>query len=222
MRDKKAIRSWGFSCTRDVAARRWFKTFLDEDHIKALRHQFPKEGLPFKSVQEPRQLYCDYMKCLYSHISAILQRNGKWAGKRVELLFSLPATFEAIAIANAMEPLLRRAGFGTGGKRHRVSFDLTEPQASGIYTAVDQDTAFYSGDCILVCDAGGGTTDLAVLEQHGTEDAADICELLPIEGLQLGSTDIDEAFAKMVQARLDEAEADGLKFRAGADYCHDA
>lgn len=54
-----------------------------------------------------------------------------------------------------------------------------------------------------VCDAGGGTTDLAILESVGDDNGlTELQELAVVEGQDIGSTNIDVAFQKMVEKRL--------------------
>ncbi|CZR50942.1 uncharacterized protein PAC_00816 [Phialocephala subalpina] len=56
---------------------------------------------------------------------------------------------------------------------------------------------------MLVCDAGGGTTDLAVLQKVGdSDDGTQLKELIPVAGYNFGSTNIDESFCTLIDERL--------------------
>ena len=56
---------------------------------------------------------------------------------------------------------------------------------------------------MLVCDSGGGTTDIAILEIVGHQNGRmELQELTVVEGQNVGSTSIDIAFEKMVEERL--------------------
>lgn len=213
--DKKTVESWGFACQYNKDSIDWFKRHLDERALRKMLQAFQVDP-PYKTVEEVRAIYRHYMAELYKHISETLQpklQNADWSDKRVEFLFSLPATFNATDTSDALEKELRLAGFGTGGKHHKVSMDLTEPQAAAVYTAFNTDTQLFQGNVILTCDAGGGTTDLAILEQRGDENYADLHELVPVSGVNVGSTTVDDAFRALAGKRLKLARKSGMKFK---------
>ncbi|KAJ2989638.1 hypothetical protein NUW58_g3369 [Xylaria curta] len=204
--DKKAVKEWGFTCNDHRDTVEWFKRYLEEDSLKSMLKTFKDENEtpPFETVKQVRAIYGDYMKCLYKHISEQLQRNEEWNDKTVEFVFSLPATFRTLEVSNALMGQIKKAGFGSGGRKHFVSWGLSEPQASAVYTAKETEISFKRGDIILVCDAGGGTTDLALLEQQGDDEVVALKELSVIQGNNIGSTNIDLAFLKMVKERLEK------------------
>lgn len=204
----ESVKLWGFNCQSHQKSKEWFKRYLDEtkfnEDLAKHRLHNPDQEPPYASIDEVRKCYEDYMKCLYDHLSEKIQKNESWKYKRVEFIFSLPTTFTTPKITNSLRPLLTNAGFGTGGKNHSVSFGLTEPQASAVYTAIDQTINFEDKDIMLVCDSGGGTTDLAVLQKvGGDDDGAQLKELLPVAGYNFGATNIDESFCSLVEHRLD-------------------
>ena len=60
---------------------------------------------------------------------------------------------------------------------------------------------------MLVYDAGGGTTDLACLEVVGVDDGQpELRELTVVDGQNIGATNVDVAFEKMVEERLEKVE----------------
>ncbi|KUJ22737.1 uncharacterized protein LY89DRAFT_714475 [Mollisia scopiformis] len=222
-----SVKSWGFGCQTSQKKKEWFKRYLDErvfiEGLARSQQQNPDEDPPYATIQEVRKCYEDYMTCLYNHISDKIQKDESWESKRVEFIFSLPTTFTTPQITNSLRPLLTNAGFGTGGRRHSVAFGLTEPQASAVYTAVDQTTEFEDGDIMLVCDAGGGTTDLAILQKEGDDDdGTQLKELLPVAGYNFGSTNIDESFCALVEQRLQGAEGLELKENTAWTMMHSA
>lgn len=202
-----SVKSWGFSCQSHQKKKEWFKRYLDErvfdEEIPQYKQHFPGHDPPFFTIEEVRKCYQDYMTSLYKHVSEKIQKNEPWKHKRVDFIFSLPTTFTTPEVTNSLRPLLANAGFGTGGKHHTVNFGLTEPQASAVYTAVEQEVDFKDKDIMLVCDAGGGTTDLAVLQKFGdSEEGTQLKELIPVAGYNFGSTNIDESFCTLVEKRL--------------------
>lgn len=202
--------AWGFTCNNHEKTVEWFKRYLDEKYLKIMirRAQENGEEPEFETIEQVRKYYRDYMERLYKHLSRHLQKNEEWRHKKVEFVFSLPATFQSLEISDALMKEIKKAGFGTGGKNHSVSWGLSEPQAAAVYTAKDGDITLRTGDVILTCDAGGGTTDFALLEQCGTAEIAELRERAIVQGINIGSTNIDLAFAKMVHGRLALARAD--------------
>ncbi|GAB1316509.1 Actin-like ATPase domain-containing protein [Madurella fahalii] len=198
------VKEWGFTCNNHRDTVEWFKRYLEEKTLKSMLEKLNNANVkpPFETLEQVRRVYGDYMKCLYQHISDYLQKNDGWNNKTVEFVFSLPATFRSLEVSNALMQQIKKAGFGSGGKKHRVSWGLSEPQASAVYTAKEVNVTFSQGNIILVCDAGGGTTDLALLQQHGDDDVVDLRELAIIQGNNIGSTNIDLAFGDMVKKRL--------------------
>ncbi|KAL2284656.1 hypothetical protein FJTKL_08753 [Diaporthe vaccinii] len=222
---KKTVKSWGFACLHSRNSIEWFKRYLDENTLHGLLNtkNLPWKP-PFKTIEDVRTIYRDYMTELYKHIKNTLRpklkrslRGKDWSEARIDFLFSLPATFSTPDISDSLEKELKKAGFGNDGDNHKVSMDLTEPQASAVYTAFNADIQLCQGDVILTCDAGGGTTDLAILEQHGDEEYADLRELLPVEGINVGSTTIDDAFAELVKRRFKIADKSGAVLK-NLDY----
>ena len=168
------------------------------------RGEDPFEERDIPDVDEVKRYYKDYMQCLYAHISEEIQgKTGSWLDKRVVFIFSLPCTFKKPSIAQALRTLLRDSGFGEEGEKHNVEFGLTEPEASAVFTIKDTAVQFQEGTTILVCDAGGGTTDLAVLQTVSKgDDRPELSVLVVVEGKNVGSTNIDKAFENLVDERL--------------------
>lgn len=58
---------------------------------------------------------------------------------------------------------------------------------------------------MLVCDAGGGTTDLGLVEIVKTDPGVpDLRQVAEVNGVGIGSTMIDRAFQVLVQSRIDQ------------------
>ncbi|KAK4161397.1 hypothetical protein QBC43DRAFT_323944 [Cladorrhinum sp. PSN259] len=218
-KDKKTVKEWGFTTNDDRETIEWFKRYLDEKYLTSMvaKNKTRKQPLklPFDKIEEARKVYGDYMKCLYKHITAQLTKYEDWKDKSVEFVFSLPATFRSLEVSAGLLEQIKKAGFGSGGKNHRVTWGLSEPQAAAVHTAMEVNVSLRKGSIILVCDAGGGTTDLALLEQHGDEDVSDLHEISIVQGKDIGSTNIDLAFFSLVTKRLAKA-AGKLEFDKNA------
>ena len=98
-----------------------------------------------------------------------------------------------------IEYVIRRAGFGQT-ERERASVYLTEAEAAAIYASKQ---SMVKGEVFLVCDAGGGTTDLNVLKvESATRNKYELMPLSWTEGEAVGSTLIDWKVRVMVKERL--------------------
>ena len=144
------------------------------------------------------------MRCIYDHLSNKIQATtGDWSSKRVAFIFSVPCTFKRPEIGNVLLELVKEAGFGTEGTRHTVEFGMTEPEAAAACTMKDSLVEVKAGTTMLFCDAGGGTTDLAILRSvTGSEDNPRMEEVNVAEAIDVGSTNIDRAFEDLVDTRL--------------------
>jgi len=199
---------WGFLCDGreyDSQRKEWFKTYLDPVKLKKFCDNSPTEAF---QMDEVREWYKEYLRNLYEHIRVTVKRtHNQWERLAINFVFSVPTTWSSLSIPKNFEELIRQAGFADGGLEHTVEIGLTEPQAAAVYTLRDSSRQFSVGDVILVCDAGGGTTDIALLQitkidQHGLPH---LDEVLGVQGANIGATVIDEAFCEFVKSRLQAA-----------------
>src|SRR2546429_8295651 len=148
--------TWGFLIekeNRDLEVQELFKLYLDPTHRDDFRHQ--------PTLEEARKWFTDYLRCIYQairqHFDDTLPR---WNTKNVEFIFSVPTTWKNPAMIAETEKLIREAGFGEK-HNHVVRISLTEAEAAAVYASKQ---SYEKGDVFLVCDAGGGTTDVNVLK----------------------------------------------------------
>ncbi|PNP76464.1 hypothetical protein FNYG_10202 [Fusarium nygamai] len=83
---------------------------------------------------------------------------------------------------------------------------VKEPEAAALYTFMTQERALNSGDCFVVCDAGGGTVDLISYEVVSTEPTLDLAELVPGKGNMSGSLGLNKRFAEAVRDLIGDEE----------------
>ncbi|WP_165226750.1 Hsp70 family protein [Aquisphaera insulae] len=138
--------------------------------------------------------------------------NARVAGKKAEerlenqdVLLTVPASFDAVARELTVEAA------GLAGLKHVTL--LEEPQAAFYAWLAAQGERWRKhvkvGDILLVCDVGGGTTDLTLIAV--TEEAGDLVlsRLAVGEHILLGGDNMDLALAYAVAATLPQG-MDGL------------
>lgn len=98
-----------------------------------------------------------------------------------------------------VERVIYEAGFGSRD-RDTAHVYLTEAEAAAIYASKQ---SMSKGDVFMVCDAGGGTTDVNVLKvESAIKGSFELKPLTWTEGAAIGSTLIDHRIRKTVIDRL--------------------
>ena len=60
---------------------------------------------------------------------------------------------------NKFKEAIKAAGFGSDNPdKHSAKLELTVAEAAGVYMVIFPQVTLSKGDIVLVCDAGGGTT----------------------------------------------------------------
>ncbi|RTE84560.1 hypothetical protein BHE90_000855 [Fusarium euwallaceae] len=212
--DDGTLSSWGFICEDDdegpgsgKTRREFFKIFIDQDTLEAARQQ----GLSSapRDTEEARKYLTDYLRQIYAHVEETVEtqlgrrHTGGWRGMAVTFLFSVPTTWTNIAMVNTFKGVVRDAGFGTGGPSHVALVDLTEAEAASVATLKTSAVSFQKGHVFLTVDAGGGTTDLALMRITSTNAVSpQMAQVSGVRGIGIGSTLIDRAFIRLVAQRL--------------------
>lgn len=137
-----------------------------------------------------------------------------------EVYLAVPASFDAAA----RDLTMRAAGHaGLGGARL-----IEEPQAAFYAWLADSDGAWRQmvgvGDVVLVCDVGGGTTDLSLVAV-GEEGGSLVLERRAVgDHILLGGDNMDLTLAHAVRARLAESGTtlDEWQLRGLVHACRDA
>ncbi|PPJ61260.1 hypothetical protein CBER1_10939 [Cercospora berteroae] len=124
---------------------------------------------------------------------------ARFALKIVEWVFSIPTTWKDPSMIAGIESMIKDAGYGKE-LHHKVAISLTEAEAAAVYVSKQ---SMQRGDIFLVCDAGGGTTDVNALKV--TAAARGKTQLEPLHwngGAFIGSTLIDFKVEKILSDRL--------------------
>ena len=159
---------------------------------------------------EVEKWYRDYLNKMFEYLAFKLggELSGvAWENARVEFIFSVPTTWEPVPTVERFKVLVKEAGFGQHD-RHVVTIGLTEAEAAAVHVSTEAPGIFRENDILLVCDAGGGTTDLSVLRVTGTHNQAiNLQQLDVVFGETIGSAAIDYEFEKLVCERLERAHS---------------
>lgn len=187
--------TWGFTAdphNPDFRIEENFKLFLDPEY----RDDSPNAP----TLANAQQWYVDYLASIYHCINRHFdERIPRWTNKNVEFLFSVPTTWKDPSMIEMMKHMIKGAGFGHK-PQHKVEISLTEAEAAGASVAKG---LYEKGDVFLVCDAGGGTTDVNILKVTSTEmGRTELEPLSHVEGEAIGSTLIDYQVEKFVKERL--------------------
>ncbi|KAF1810891.1 hypothetical protein P152DRAFT_400506 [Eremomyces bilateralis CBS 781.70] len=215
-RDRPQPSSWGFlseniseMTAQDKDYKEWFKVWLDEEKLWKAQAKAPEFAA--KSIEEVEKWYTDYLRCLNQHIEAKLSSEvarKRWEDAIVEFHFSVPTTWQP-ATVERFRSITSLAGFGKYPS-HTTTIGLTEAEAAAVHTSQEASGIFSEGDVVLVCDVGGGTTDLSVLRVTDvTSGCLSLRQLDVVFGSTVGSTFIDAQFEKEAEARLKMANQTG-------------
>ncbi|KAF2489449.1 hypothetical protein BU16DRAFT_472014 [Lophium mytilinum] len=206
--------SWGFlsETMTEVTAvdkefREWFKTFLDEGRLSQAQRDAKDPADVPKSIEEVEKLFCDYFKFLYQHIRSKLQNEiaARWEDARIDFIFSVPTTWAPNPTVERFRKIIERAGFGQYPS-HIASIGLTEAEAAAVHMSRESPAIFLERDILVVCDVGGGTTDLSALRVTDTGSGSLSLEQLDVVfGANLGSAQIDRGFENAALQRLEFA-----------------
>lgn len=191
-----APETWGFLIdheSHDLEVQDLFKLYLDYSHQDEFRGR--------ATVEVARGWFKDYLCFLYSAIARtfddILPR---WRSKSVEFVFSVPTTWKDPGMVAEIEGIIRAAGF-CEQSNFRARVTLTEAEAVAVSVSKQN---LEKGDVYLVCDAGGGTTDVNALKIANAASGQVVLEPLSwVEGKAVGSTLIDFKMQKIIFSRLE-------------------
>jgi len=182
------------------------KSWLSNPHIDPRHRSLPwKTEMPEEKLSpfECSQRYLAYLKNAFLDAGRVQGRN--WDFPESEIILTVPASFDAVA-RNLTAEAAEAAGLG------KVTL-LEEPQAA-FYAWIAQAgrewrSLVSSGDIVLVCDVGGGTTDFSLIAVTDNNGTLELDRLSVGEHILLGGDNMDLALAYTLQAQL-EAEGKSI------------
>jgi hypothetical protein len=209
-----SISSWGFPHSEDddsgvgKSLSEFFKIFIEQEALEEAR-QKGFANLP-QDCYQARSYATDYLRKIYAHTKEVLEEQLQshplsWSEMTVKFLFSVPTTWTNVGTVDIFKRIITDAGFGKGGQFHEISVEHTEAEAAAFYTLTTRSMHLAQGNVFLTVDAGGGTTDLALMEVTSTHSQAPtMTQVTAVCGQNIGSSLIDRAFRDLVERRLAE------------------
>lgn len=158
------------------------------------------EGIERISPVEAVHWILRHLRHAWDHTMAA--EDSAWELARQEVLITVPASFDAVARQLTVEAA-RAAGLPD------IKL-LEEPQAA-FYAWLAQEGDRWReqvavGERILICDIGGGTTDLTLVEARDIDGQLELERIAVGDHLLLGGDNMDLALAYAVQADLEQQQ----------------
>lgn len=137
--------------------------------------------------------YTDYFRFLHRTIEQRLKGElaSSWENAKIEYIFSVPTTWQPVPTVERFRRIISAAGFGSN-PNHKAEIGLTEAEAAAVYTARNMPGMFKENEILLVCDVGGGTTDLSVFRVMNTLGGSlSLKQLDVVFGATIGAARLD-------------------------------
>ncbi|KAF2193120.1 actin-like ATPase domain-containing protein [Zopfia rhizophila CBS 207.26] len=202
--------TWGYGIPATEAVK-WFKLLLlDEGDMKESHRKSPQiqrgRELLQRANKTPVQAVADYLRFLWNHaLDSIKQELGEIAveGYIFRVVITVPAVWPTKAVKR-----MTQAAMDAGILQPRLAGETTlhfvsEPEAAALATFEDMKTRpnFQTGDCFVVCDAGGGTVDLISYKVHQAKPMQ-LRECVEGSGDLCGAVFLDQDFEALMEQLL--------------------
>ncbi|KAG9897597.1 actin-like ATPase domain-containing protein, partial [Aureobasidium melanogenum] len=191
---------WGFQIKPNELRLHYIKLLLD--HHQRLPPYVSRQhlaGLLLRWDKSAEQAASDYLTALFSHAKTRLERRFPMmvATTQIDIVITVPAVWSDAAKDVTMRAA-EKAGMGEN------LFMVSEPEAAAIYAmkSIDvQQKLCETGDNFILCDAGGGTVDLASFEVASVSPLR-LVESAPGFGALCGSVFLNLKFQDLVRRHM--------------------
>ncbi|KAG2006050.1 hypothetical protein CC2G_002398 [Coprinopsis cinerea AmutBmut pab1-1] len=191
----------------------WFKLFLEPHALRDESTVDPR--LPdIPPGKRALDLIIDFLTCLWEYAKDQITRDlGSVADlNTAEVWLTVPAAWDAKGCEIMREAAIAaglvqssRAGDTTWRDRLKI---ITEPEAAAVHCAnLSNLHHLKPSQNFIVCDAGGGTVDLAVYKIIGQMANLEIAEMCARSGANCGSLFLDLRFRELVKTLLSDHPA---------------
>ena len=181
-----------------ASAKSWLSYAAVNRTAPILPWQAPEE-VPKLSPVEASSQFLQYLRTVWD--SGEAGEQPELALAEQDVLLTVPASFDEEA-----RELTRRAAEQAG--YHHVTL-LEEPQAAFYAWLESQGDAWRRrikvGDLVLVCDVGGGTTDLSLIMVSEEKGELTLNRVAVGDHILLGGDNMDLALARILQQRLESS-----------------
>lgn len=193
------------------------KSWLSQEGVDRTKPILPWKGAEDLTPMSPVAASAEYLKHL---VSAWRFDHPSEPLGEADVVLTVPASFDAVA-----RELTAEAARSAGLSKLTL---LEEPQAA-FYAWLENcgDTwreQVKKGDLVLVCDIGGGTTDLTLIQVHEADGDLDLERVAVGQHILLGGDNMDLTLAMVVRQRL-KAEGtllDAWQFQVLTYGCREA
>ena len=200
-----------------ASAKSWLSHSGVDRTAPILPWESPPEARRVSPVEATR-LYLEHLRDAWNHRMADGDPEARLEAQEVYL--TVPASFDAVARELTVQAAT------AAGLRHLTL--LEEPQAAFYaWIGAHRDTwrdEIHVGESILVCDVGGGTTDLSLIQVVEEDGNLDLRRAAVGEHILLGGDNMDLTLAYAVRAKLAQrgTNLDNWQFRSLWHQCRKA
>ncbi|KAK8136210.1 hypothetical protein PG984_004150 [Apiospora sp. TS-2023a] len=169
-----------------------FKLLLDTSESTAgLRNEIRQRIGILQTPKGEVDLIADFLQGVFAHTLDFMRTNYMLDDRDdIELVLTLPTAWTPMAVRKmcaAVDMASQSSGLPIG----KVQRTVSETEAGMAYVReTSRDVQFETGDCILMGDIGGGTTDTVPYSLGSSR----LLELAPSAGITCGSTNLDQGF----------------------------
>ncbi|KAI0060113.1 actin-like ATPase domain-containing protein [Artomyces pyxidatus] len=191
----------------------WFKLFLEPQALRDESTVDPRLP-PLPPGKKPLHVIVDFLYCMWEYAKEQITRE---IGAVADLDFAdvwltVPAAWDARGCELMREAALTAGLVHSARARDDAWRDrlhiITEPEAAAVHCAHLTDLhKLTPSQTFMICDAGGGTVDLAVYKIIGQTAHLEIAEMCARSGANCGSLFLDLRFRALVQTLLAEHPA---------------
>ncbi|KAJ7802663.1 hypothetical protein B0H14DRAFT_3779901, partial [Mycena olivaceomarginata] len=205
--------AWGLEAKYNYRMSGWFKLFLDPRALRNASALDPRLPL-LPAGKAPTDLITDFLSCLWEYARDQIARNfgASVHIDTADLWVTVPATWDLRGCA-----LMRDAAIAAGvvqsahpgdvAWRDRLKI-IAEPEAAAVHCAHLTDLyRLRPSQNFMICDAGGGTVDLATYKIIGELARLEMTQISACSGANCGSLFLDLRFRALIETLLTDHPA---------------